>query len=92
MPIQSGYVSNAGRITIPANLRKEFELKRGTKVVFEAKGDEIVMRPVNARFYDRCCGILKGGGLTKALLTSRREDKKREERKLSIRKNHLKCG
>ena len=38
-------VSNRGQLTLPANLRKKFGLQKGGPVIFEDRGDEIVLKP-----------------------------------------------
>jgi AbrB family looped-hinge helix DNA binding protein len=68
-----------GQIVIPAEIRQRLGLKKGTKISVEERNGEIVLRPMNREYFQRMSGILKGGGLTKALERSRREDLKREE-------------
>lgn len=38
-------VSNRGQLTLPASLRKKFGLQKGGPVIFEERGDEIVLKP-----------------------------------------------
>ena len=68
-----------GQVVIPAKIRQRLGLKKGTKISVEERNGEIVLRPMNREYFQRMSGILKGGGLTKALERSRREDLKREE-------------
>ena len=68
-----------GQIVIPAEIRQRLGLKKGTKISVEERNGEIVLRPMNREYFQRMSGNLKGGGLTKALERSRREDLKREE-------------
>jgi AbrB family looped-hinge helix DNA binding protein len=68
-----------GQIVIPAEIRQRLGLKKGTKISVEERNGEIILRPMNREYFQRMSGILKGGGLTKALERSRREDLKREE-------------
>lgn len=44
--MESVEVSSKGRITIPIKMRKKLGIKRGTKVFFEEKGDEIIAHPL----------------------------------------------
>jgi AbrB family looped-hinge helix DNA binding protein len=71
-----------GQVVIPAKIRQRLGLKKGTKIFVEERNGEIVLRPINREYFQKMSGILKGGGLTKALEKSRREDLKREEEKI----------
>jgi AbrB family looped-hinge helix DNA binding protein len=71
-----------GQVVIPARIRQRLGLKKGTKIFVEERNGEIVLRPINREYFQKMSGILKGGGLTKALEQSRREDLKREEGKI----------
>jgi AbrB family looped-hinge helix DNA binding protein len=71
-----------GQVVIPAKIRQRLGLKKGTKIFVEERNGEIVLRPMNREYFQKMSGILKGGGLTKALERSRREDLKREEEKI----------
>ena len=71
-----------GQVVIPAKIRQRLGLKKGTKIFVEERDGEIVLRPINREYFQKMSGILKGGGLTKALEKSRREDLKREEEKI----------
>jgi AbrB family looped-hinge helix DNA binding protein len=71
-----------GQVVIPAKIRKRLGLKKGIKIFVEERNGEIVLRPINREYFQRMSGILKGGGLTKALERSRQQDLKREEEKI----------
>jgi AbrB family looped-hinge helix DNA binding protein len=71
-----------GQVVIPAKIRQRLGLKKGTKIFVEERNGEIVLRPINREYFQRMSGILKGGGLTKALEQSRQQDLKREEEKI----------
>ena len=71
-----------GQVVIPAKIRQRLGLKKGTKIFVEERNGEIVLRPINREYFQKMSGILKGGGLTKALEHSRRKDFKREEEKI----------
>jgi len=43
--VRTRTVGKKGQVTIPKEIRDRFGLKEGEKVIFEVKGDEIVMRP-----------------------------------------------
>ena len=71
-----------GQVVIPAKIRQRLGLKKGTKIFVEERNGEIVLRPINREYFQRMSGILKGGGLTKALEQSRQQDLKREEERI----------
>ena len=83
--MEESVVTRKGQMVIPARLRKKVGIGEGTKVFLEEKNGDIVIHPATPGFYDRTFGFLKGGGLTKALEESRREDGEREEPKIERR-------
>ena len=83
--MDSSIVSTKGQVLIPAKLRKKAGIKKGTRVFLEEKDGAIVIHPATLDFYERTCGILKGGGLLKALRESRQKEKKREDKKFERR-------
>jgi AbrB family looped-hinge helix DNA binding protein len=54
-------VSKKGQVTIPKDIRERFGIKEGTKVVFEVRGDEIVIKPEKSGkdFVEDWCSIVK---------------------------------
>lgn len=68
-----------GQVIIPAELRKKYKIKKGTKVcISEGEENIIVIRPVPEDPIEASKGILKGKtSLLKALLKDRREEAKR---------------
>ena len=74
-------VTTKGQIVIPSKMRRHLNIKKGTKVYIEERGDELVIKPVNSEYFEKIAGILQGKTkLTKALLKEREEDLKREEK------------
>jgi len=49
------------QVTIPKGIREKFGIKEGTKVRFEVRGDEIVMKPEKSgkNFVEEWCSIVK---------------------------------
>ncbi|MBO8180206.1 MAG: AbrB/MazE/SpoVT family DNA-binding domain-containing protein [Archaeoglobus sp.] len=43
--VRTRVVGKKGQVTIPKEIREKFGLKEGEKVVFEVRGDEIIIRP-----------------------------------------------
>ena len=48
MPLKLSNVTSKGQVTIPANVRKAFGIKKGDKVLFETNGNTITVRKANA--------------------------------------------
>ncbi len=68
-----------GQVIIPAELRKKFNIKKGTRVaISEGAGNVILLKPLPDDPVEASRGILKGKtSLTKALLKDRREEARR---------------
>jgi len=72
-------VTTKGQVVIPSKIRRRFNIKKGTKLYVEENGDEIILRPVTAAYFEKIAGILKTEGkLSKALLKERAADKEIE--------------
>jgi AbrB family looped-hinge helix DNA binding protein len=66
---------------IPAVIRRRHGIRKGTQLIVEERGDDIVLRPATEEYFDRLAGILKGGGsLSRKLLAERARERAREER------------
>jgi len=79
-------VTVKGQVVIPAKLRHRLGIKKGTRLHVEEREGEIILRPLNREYFQKMSGILKGGGLVKALEETRAEDLKREEERIGRRK------
>jgi AbrB family looped-hinge helix DNA binding protein len=77
-------VSQKGWVVIPAELRKKYNLKPGSEVVFVDYGGMLAIFPAMKEPIKQSFGVLKDGpSLTEALIKERREEYLREQRKLS---------
>ncbi len=83
--METSIVTFKGQIVIPVSLRRKTGIKKGTRVFLEEKAGDIIVHPATTEFYERNFGILKGGGLVKALEESRKKEKEHEERKIEGR-------
>ncbi len=54
-------VGKKGQVTIPKDIRDALKITEGTKIVFELRGDEIVMRPERSgkEFVEEWCSLVK---------------------------------
>ncbi len=72
-------VTAKGQIVIPSKIRRKLNIKRGTKLYIEEKGDELIIKTVTSSYFEKIAGVLQTKGkLSKALLKERAKDKKRE--------------
>ena len=68
-----------GQVIIPVELRRKFNIKKGTRVaILEGEDRVILLKPLPDDPIEASRGVLKGKtSLTKALLKDRREEAKR---------------
>jgi len=72
-------VTPKGQIVIPSKIRRRLNIKKGTKLYIEERGDELILKPITPEYLERLAGILPTKGrLSKALLEDRARDKERE--------------
>jgi AbrB family looped-hinge helix DNA binding protein len=72
-------VTTKGQIVIPSKIRRRLNIKRGTKLYIEERGDELVLKAVTPAYFEKIAGVLQTKGkLSKALLEERAADKERE--------------
>ena len=72
------YATVKGQIVIPAELRRKYGIKAGTKITVIDNGETIILKPVTEETLRRLQGSLKGKGVLKALMDERRSDAERE--------------
>jgi len=72
-------VTTKGQIVIPSKIRQRLNIKKGTKLYIEERGNELILKPVTPEYFERIAGVLPTKGkLSKALLEERAKDKGRE--------------
>lgn len=75
-------VSSKGQIVVPKEIRDALDIKSGQKVLLKLVKDHAEIVPLPDDPVKGFCGIFeKGSSLTKALLTERKEETRREEEK-----------
>lgn len=67
------FVDKWGRVVVPAELRRRYNLKAGTKVAFIDSDDGVVVKVINKNYFDGLAGVLglKGKHL-KSLMDEKR--------------------
>jgi len=73
----STYVSTKGQLVIPAELRRKYGIKPGTRVEVIDRGDQIILQPITEEYVRKLRGSLKGGNALRVLEEERRKDKER---------------
>jgi AbrB family looped-hinge helix DNA binding protein len=73
------YATVKGQIVIPAELRRKYGIKSGTKIIVTDIGDAILLKPVTEQYLKDLQGSLKGRGGLKTLVEERRKDTEREQ-------------
>jgi len=72
-------ISEKGWVVIPAELRRKYALKPGSKVQIVDYGGVLALVPTLTDPVKQAAGMLKGKkSLTRSLLAERREDRRRE--------------
>ena len=72
-------VTTKGQIVIPIALRRRHNIRKGSRLFVEEKGDAIILRPASAAYFDRFAGVLPTKGkLTKTLFEERIKDRIKE--------------
>ena len=54
-------MSSKGQIVVPARVRREMDLSKGTQFEVERRGGEIVLTPVEATEWEQCYGMFSDG-------------------------------
>ncbi len=72
-------VTTKGQIVIPSHIRQEMNIKQGTRISIEQRGDELILRALTSEYLRNVVGVLgTKGKLCKALLASRAKDGKKD--------------
>ena len=77
-------VTTKGQIVIPSRMRWKLNIKKGTRLCIEEKGDQLILQPLTDDYYEKMAGIAstKGKGVS-ALLEERAKEKENEDKKWS---------
>jgi len=75
-------ITSKGQVVIPSFIRKRLGLKKGVRLCISEKGDKIILQPLTDDYFEKMAGILPSKGkLSKALIASRKEDAKKENKR-----------
>jgi len=73
--MDTSIVTVKGQIVVPANIRRKFGIKKGTKIAFIEQHGKLFIQPLDKSYFESLAGVL---GTEGKLLKSLMEDKKRE--------------
>jgi AbrB family looped-hinge helix DNA binding protein len=82
---ESAIMSSKGQLVIPARLREELGLKPGVRVMIQRKGKGLLISPGAHATIAALCGKYAGLPIEKDLAELRREERSREDARLSAR-------
>jgi AbrB family looped-hinge helix DNA binding protein len=73
--MKTSVVTVKGQVVVPANIRRKFGIKKGTKIAFIEQNGKLLIQPLDKNYFESLAGIL---GTEGKMLKSLMEDKKRE--------------
>lgn len=80
--METGIVTIKGQVVIPSRIRRHLGIKKGTKVCFIERNEDVVIRPLTKDYFEKMAGFLKTDGqMTKSLLEIRKQDRIREDKR-----------
>ncbi|MFA6560427.1 MAG: AbrB/MazE/SpoVT family DNA-binding domain-containing protein [Verrucomicrobiia bacterium] len=81
--METARVKSKGQLVVPAKIRRRFNIKPGTRIVFIEENGRLIMQPVTREYIESFHGIfnLKPGekSAVQELLEDRAADRKRED-------------
>lgn len=83
--METSVLTSKGQLLIPKRLRNKYGIKSGVKVLFEETEGGVVIRPINEQYFKSFRGMLSSTGkLKQEMKAFKAEEKKLEEKKLSL--------
>lgn len=56
--MENSKITSSGRLTIPITLRKKYNLKKGTKIVFIERGEGVMIQTLDKNYFTNLSGAL----------------------------------
>ncbi len=76
MKVETGVVTSKGQLVIPARLRRQLAIKKGTRVAFVQDGGRMIVQPVTREYIHGLRGSLKGKtSVLDAMLRERKRER-----------------
>lgn len=74
--METGIVTIKGQVVIPSKIRRRLGIKKGTKVCFIERNEDVIIRPLTKDYFEKMAGFLNTGGeVAKGLLETRKRDR-----------------
>ena len=86
MPTYHTTISSKGQVVIPAELREQFGLKKGTRATWTHEKGRLILMPINERVLDELQGCLKPRPGEPSVFEASLEERERERRRDRERK------
>lgn len=64
-----------GRVVIPAKMRRDLGIEKGTRALVRREKDGIVLTPITRRYIRSRRGLLKGSGTLELLMSERERER-----------------
>jgi AbrB family looped-hinge helix DNA binding protein len=79
-------ISSKGQVVVPAELREQFGLKKGTRATWTHEKGRLILMPINERVLDELHGFLKLNPGEPSVFEASIEERERERRRERERK------
>jgi len=76
MPIEYAMVKAKGQVVIPVEVRRKFQIDKGTRVAFLEESGRLFLQPVTDEFIDEMKGLLAGRNLPQRIEREKDRDLK----------------
>ena len=79
-------ISSKGQVVVPAELREQLGLKKGTRAMWTEEKGRLILIPISERFLDEIQGFLKPKPGQPSVFEAHLEERERERRRERERK------
>jgi AbrB family looped-hinge helix DNA binding protein len=82
--METSILSTKGQLLIPKRIRNKYGIKSGVKVAFIETSEGVVLKPMDAAYFESFAGLYKNSlPTTQEYLKSKKEELKLEENKIN---------
>ena len=82
--METSILSTKGQLLIPKRIRNKYGIKSGVKVAFIETTEGVVLKPMDAAYFESFAGLYKNSlPTTQEYLKSKKEESKLEENKIN---------
>ncbi|HON56820.1 MAG TPA: AbrB/MazE/SpoVT family DNA-binding domain-containing protein [bacterium] len=74
--METSTLTKKGQIVIPSKIRKAFDLQSGDKISFVIHNNELIIKPVDKKYFEELRGVLNTKGkILKSLLKEKNKER-----------------